>query len=313
VVARKTIQYARRLNTKAAISEIEKLQRIRHQHIRRVVGSYTFKNTLSILLYPVAQYHLETFMDSTFNEMREPVRQSDNGKFRKASSLCTFFFCLAHAVDFLHQSLIMHGAIKARNVLIRTVNYSDFNHNGPWKVYLSEFGISPCLVETEDTIASSVFPHEAEIKRPKSCSPPDAAAEAKLQNSPANRGFRADMLSLGCVFAEMLAVLMSDTVTDERIFLHDLLASGQDSWNIDKAIHQLQALDSRYASKPYYSTSYLHSVFQMTLDMMCWNPRKRPTATIVAKSLKSFFTCESCCRQGSEPFELCLEELIGLT
>lgn len=64
-LARKRIKCHRRLTKKVLIGEVEHLQRLRHSHIVRVVGTYTIGQELSILLYPVTEWNLEEFMDNT--------------------------------------------------------------------------------------------------------------------------------------------------------------------------------------------------------------------------------------------------------
>src|SRR5204863_9361750 len=63
-LARKTIKCGRRMRREEAIKEVEHLQRLSHAHILRVVGTYIMGKDLSILLYPVAEYNLGSFMES---------------------------------------------------------------------------------------------------------------------------------------------------------------------------------------------------------------------------------------------------------
>lgn len=64
-LARKRIKCHRRLSKKDLIGEVEHLQRLQHSHIVRLVGTYTIGQELAILLYPVTEWNLEEFMDST--------------------------------------------------------------------------------------------------------------------------------------------------------------------------------------------------------------------------------------------------------
>ncbi|TVY32589.1 hypothetical protein LSUB1_G008329, partial [Lachnellula subtilissima] len=63
LLARKTIICGRRLSLHGAFAEVEHLQKLRHPHIIRLVGSYLQGKKLSVLLYPVADYDLGAFFD----------------------------------------------------------------------------------------------------------------------------------------------------------------------------------------------------------------------------------------------------------
>ncbi|KAF2811501.1 uncharacterized protein BDZ99DRAFT_276448 [Mytilinidion resinicola] len=58
-LARKTVMVSRRLTKEEVIKEVENLQRLKHPHVIRVVGTYTLPRKLSILLYPVAEFTLD--------------------------------------------------------------------------------------------------------------------------------------------------------------------------------------------------------------------------------------------------------------
>ena len=56
-----------------AIREVQQLKRSQHSHIVQVVGTYTFMQCLAILLYPAAEFNLETFMESILAESPGPT------------------------------------------------------------------------------------------------------------------------------------------------------------------------------------------------------------------------------------------------
>lgn len=62
-LARKQIRCSRSLSKEDAIVEVEHLNRVHNRHILRVVGTYTLRRDLFILLYPVCEWNLEEFMD----------------------------------------------------------------------------------------------------------------------------------------------------------------------------------------------------------------------------------------------------------
>jgi len=63
-LARKTIKCGRHMKREDAVTEVEHLQRLSHFHLIQVIGTYIMGKDLSILLYPVTEYNLETFIDS---------------------------------------------------------------------------------------------------------------------------------------------------------------------------------------------------------------------------------------------------------
>ena len=112
----------------------------------------------------------------------------------KRCDLMTFFGCLAHAVQYLHEVKIRHRDIKPENILVK----GD-------KVYLTDFGISldwenlTRSTTTKDTAKSLVY-----------CSPEVAHCEKRNSST--------DIWSLGCVFLEMWTVLNGRSVQDMRQF-----------------------------------------------------------------------------------------------
>lgn len=186
-LARKKIQCSRRLSKEDAIDEVRHLQHIQHSHVVRVVGTYTIMRYLAILLYPVAQWNLEEFMDDA-DLIPIVHRQRD-------LALSTFFSCLTHTISFLHANYVKHMDIKPKNILIRQTASSN-SHRSCYKVYLADFGIARAYQSTV----------EAETDSPTLYTRTYAAPEVVRQEF---RGFSADIFSLGCVFIEMAAAILS--------------------------------------------------------------------------------------------------------
>ncbi|EKG20386.1 hypothetical protein MPH_02312 [Macrophomina phaseolina MS6] len=176
-LARKTIRCGRRMRREDAAKEVEHLQRLNHAHIVRVVGTYVFEHSrnLQILIYPVADCDLETYMETDFDR----------------DVLVRFFGCLAHTIEYLHKKLIKHIDIKPKNILVR---YRYGSYEQAPKIYLADFGIARSYESALD----------AETCSPTAYTRTYAAPEVVAQET---RGFKADIFSLGCVFAEMLCAL----------------------------------------------------------------------------------------------------------
>ena len=191
-LARKLIRCNRRLSKEDAITEVEHLQRLHHAHIVRIVGTYTLRNNLAILLYPAADQNLEEFIDDT-----EATAEQDR-QFQ-AKSLCTFFGCLSSSIDFLHKNNVKHMDIKPKNILIRPIEIKGYIEGGRlqrYKVYIADFGIARSYKSAT----------EVETDSPTSYTRTYAAPEVVQQDT---RGFPADIFSLGCVFMEIYAAIVS--------------------------------------------------------------------------------------------------------
>jgi hypothetical protein len=105
-LARKRIRCTRRLTQYDTISEVQQFQRLQHFHLVRVIGTYIVNRDLSILLYPVAEWNLEEFMDDTVNLDVDPASKnfSDSYNHRnRVLALRTFFGCLSSAINLFTQ------------------------------------------------------------------------------------------------------------------------------------------------------------------------------------------------------------------
>jgi hypothetical protein len=285
-LARKTIRCTRRLSHKDAIIEVEHLQRLQHAHIVRVVGTYTLRKNLAILLYPAADWNLEEFMEMA---TEDPYRSMAFDQFsRSNSTLASFFGCLSNAVHFIHIHNVKHMDIKPKNLLVRKTP----NESWMYRIYIADFGIARSYLSAA----------EAETDSPTSYTPTYAAPEVVQQNK---RGFKADIFSLGCVFMEILATLISIPTTNALLELRNLRlnSSGDTSYqaNIEPVLAWLNGVTEietkRWQSTTWAIPEFLH---QLRLTIQA-SPNSRPSASILALSTDQ----NSCnkCHLGPEPFE----------
>jgi serine/threonine protein kinase len=77
---------------KQFIAEIKALKRIRHRYVVEFVGSYTDSKYMGLIMSPVADMDLSTYL-----------ARADTARYRE---LRTFFGCLAWALKFLHKQSI---------------------------------------------------------------------------------------------------------------------------------------------------------------------------------------------------------------
>lgn len=174
-------------------SEISIIKSLEHDHIIQYVGSYTDKTFLGIVMTPVADTDLASFMNNTARHVEAAWARSGRppGAFLNdpspavgmSSSLRSYFGCLAAALVYLHDRSIRHKDIKPQNILI---------HNGT--VILTDFGLSHDFADDVGSTTSGPTPAS-----PRYSAPEVAAHEA--------RNTSADIWSLGCVFFEMAAAL----------------------------------------------------------------------------------------------------------
>ncbi|KAF2834925.1 kinase-like protein, partial [Patellaria atrata CBS 101060] len=203
-LARKTIPWIPTLaKRKLAIQEVKLLQKLNHAHIIRVVGSYTINRQLSILLYPVADEDLATYIKRTCEFGK--LKHFDISSARGAITMVQFFACLANALQYIHSQNVRHRDIKPKNILVkRMLNriesetpYQDTSlwQNYVYKVYITDFDISRAYKTPDD----------AETEGPTAYTRIYAAPEVIDHYD--KRSFPSDVFSLGCCFAEMLEVL----------------------------------------------------------------------------------------------------------
>jgi serine/threonine protein kinase len=129
-----------------AIEEVSHLQRLRHMHIIQVVRTYVHGKTLAILLYPVAEYSLDTFLEA----LSENTVTAE-GILVMGRSLRKSFGCLATALHFVHTNLTKHMNIKPNNILVKdtgprhktgAAREPSIDAYNKYKTIIADFGIS---------------------------------------------------------------------------------------------------------------------------------------------------------------------------
>ncbi|KAI4261172.1 MAG: hypothetical protein L6R42_003623 [Xanthoria sp. 1 TBL-2021] len=182
---RKTTSKADQKILKNFETELTNLKRLSHEHLVKVVGSYTDQRSVAFLMEPIADMNLLTFLEN-FNRHREGW----------SPSLRSYFGCLANAVGYLHTQRVRHRDLKPANILVK-----DF------KVYIADFGTArDWSLALNDTTSDSGIPTTAPYMAPE-----------VAHRSPRNSA--ADMWSLGVVFLEMVTVLRGQSLPKMRRFI----------------------------------------------------------------------------------------------
>jgi serine/threonine protein kinase len=146
------------------------LKRLKHRHVVEFVGSYTDPKYIGLIMSPIAEMDLSTYLECANATIHKELR--------------TFFGCLARALEFLHRERIRHKDIKPSNILV---------HNG--NVLFTDFGLAFDFTDREGSTT---------VSRPNGGTPKYYAPEV-ANHEPRNTS--SDIWSLGVVFLEMVAVL----------------------------------------------------------------------------------------------------------
>jgi serine/threonine protein kinase len=272
-----------------AIDEVAHLTRLDHAHIVRVIGTYSMGENLSILMYPVAEWNLETFLSNLHPGWDRAWKKYE---------LVHFFGCLTNAVAYIHGRLTKHMDIKPQNILVRE-HRQEFSTR--CKVYITDFGIarSYTSLDVSETEGPTMFTRRYAA--------PEVVDGQK-------RGLPADIFSLGCVFLEMAAALFlhSDQRSNHKPLqtLKDKLALneyGDTSYQANISSCRLFTEMELHENKTViYGLADIGLIIMQMLDE---NPAKRPSASelIDLEVLQS----GDCCSTGSEPLEVAREATDG--
>jgi serine/threonine protein kinase len=106
-------------------NELEILKSLSHRHIVKLVGSYTDRDCVGLLMWPVADKNLAQFLKEDLGSRDQQARKM---------KIRTFFGCIAMALDYLHNNetrRVRHKDIKPGNILVKDN-----------KVYVADFGTS---------------------------------------------------------------------------------------------------------------------------------------------------------------------------
>jgi serine/threonine protein kinase len=181
-LARKVMRCSRQWTIADALREVYHLQNLRHAHIVQLVGSYLQGRNFAILMYPVADCHLGTFMEDT-SDLDDGDETYEPRKVFLAKSIG----CLTSAMAYVHSQTTKHMDIKPQNILVKRNDFALF----PWRVYLADFGLSRTFPSDEQSQTDGPT-----SRTPRYCAPEVFHYE--------QRGRSADIFSLGCVFSEIL-------------------------------------------------------------------------------------------------------------
>ena len=103
-------------------NELQTLKSLSHRHLVRLVGSYTDSSCVGLIMTPVADMNLATYLKTNMNPESRKI------------CLRRFFGCLAAALSYLHDRRVQHKDIKPANILVKKqyVYLTDFGTSRSW-------------------------------------------------------------------------------------------------------------------------------------------------------------------------------------
>lgn len=188
-------------NLMAFIRELTALRRLNHQHIVRLIASYSDETTHSLILLPVASETLESLLhriSANFLRGNEPA-----SKIIAINSQVEFtivrhaFGCLLSTLVYLQDHEIRHKDIKPLNVLI----------SNEGRICLCDFGISLDYSTTKEATTEGKLTGFT----PGYCAPEVGSGEP--------RNTLSEVWSLGRVFFDMIVVLRGRPVHHAKAFI----------------------------------------------------------------------------------------------
>ena len=249
--ARKRILSCTQVQQRSLHRELIIMARLRHAHVIRLVASYQQANSINYIIRPVADCNLLQYM--TARRFGSDHRSKMQGWFR----------CLASGLQYIHNSGVRHRDIKPSNMLLRDgrILYTDF---GSSNIIHDDSSESDSADFTERYAAPEVFR--------------------------GHRGRAADVFALGCVYLEMVAFLLQDSLRDGRegtyqssiIFPYAREQHMESTWSTDTGMVASMAP----------SGSDILTVQTYCRAMMDPRPEQRPTATEIARQIPGHVCCE---------------------
>jgi serine/threonine protein kinase len=232
--------------------ELEIIKLIRHDHIVRTRMTYEEPQgryrTFGIIMEPVAESNLQEYLVWAAVQKESPPNII-------RGIMQTWFGCLASALAYLHSKRIRHKDIKPVNILVRNE-----------QIFFTDFGLS-CQFDEGDKSGSAGSPGPRTIKY----SAPEVEAGKE-------RGRKADVFSLGCVYLEVLTLLAGSSLKDFQESLQS---------DVNKAYFQFpkRISDWLLQLQPCL-TNISHQRFLVcTLSMLQHDPQTRASSFEVASRL----------------------------
>lgn len=272
-------RFCRRGIGEAERKEIDILKKVSHHHIVQLAGSYTHRQFLGLLLYPVATCDLATYLEELDALLMAKKQNSPRADIavtldcenvpsglRCHDGLLPRMGCIISAVDYLHGQSIRHKDLKPSNILLSADN-----------TWLTDFGTATDF--SDKTVSTS---QDGERGTPKYFAPEMAAYEPV--------GRPADIFSLGCILWEMHAIHQGQGLEALRKLRQ----------NHDRSFQANLGPIYDFLSKPTeWDVLCDHQIKDQVRKMLLLDPTKRPTITELKETFALLDTFQD--RSGGVP------------
>jgi serine/threonine protein kinase/tetratricopeptide (TPR) repeat protein len=263
--ARKSINYPRQVGQQHRLKEdiqkeIKITQTLSHPHIVKVLLTYEETRRFSIIIHPLADCDLESFLaNKTCDTTQEKclVRK--------------WMACLANTLAYIHSKDIRHKDIKPRNVLVKDE-----------KVYFTDFGSSHIFDDSGNSTTDGVaYGHTRAYCAPE-----------VIRNMSRHRS--SDVFSLGCVLTEMAAWCSGISMSD---YFNGIRAepNSTDTVQYHDSIARVKLWYEKEPRLTQESKKMYHEVIR---NMIRKSSRERKTAVEVSRAFSSIFPSGDCVKCG---------------
>ncbi|KAI1657009.1 kinase-like protein [Daldinia decipiens] len=256
-------------------TELQIMKGLEHNHIVAFVGHFQRSNHFGVIIYPLAICNLGQLLKSASGA--EPRLTMELHQM-----LLTAIGCLSSAVMYLHTSkIVKHKDIKPENILVDKFG----------SVHLADFGISKQY--EDETVTGGHTPFTERY------APPEVVSQC-------DRDLSSDIFSLGCVFLEMVTIILGKSLKVMHGAIFDRQPKGyyqslykvrgwvgdlKESLRSDTSLVPLSHGSSGIAEDQHLSTEHL----DLILSMMAESPKERPAIDDVYELFKRFtWNCLDC-------------------
>ena len=260
-MARKVIQYQYPAARQRVEREAYIMHRLQHPHIVRLLKAFKDTSTATLFMRPAADYSLAYYIQTRCSTA--PAGRE----------IWKWFSCLVSGLYYMHKQGILHGDIKPDNILI-------FNNH----IFYTDFGLSDTIPDDKSMISDGGF-----------ITKQYAAPEVKR----GKRGKPSDIWSLGCVFLELVTIMLHRSITDFY-----------DGRKLSKAKQSGKTVDSSYSNNMVAVAKWIKALRQVSymdqasapvltgLDscqrMMILEPKQRMSALQLSSRMPPRPCCVSC-------------------
>lgn len=257
------------------------MEKLDHDHILKLVGTYCIRSDLYLLLWPVAVCNLDCLLGdleclqsghgdrediisrlhaldltnlSAIDHIQGTVQTRPNQGNCPLEYLRRIMGCITRAVAYCHQANIRHLDVKPSNILLN-----------PGRVYLADFGIAKDVHDREHTMTRGV------VGTAKWTAPERQQVDSDWSMK------TADVYSLGMVLLGMATVIYGAPLDDFEVILSDLSPATK-AEKLDHYLRKLRGLalatqEIEDANAPTFGPKH---VINLTSTMLDPDPAARP-------------------------------------